>query len=71
MSNNNLKGLNNWLANKVKSLEEELSNTKTNFENLEIIYKNYSCKCVVAKACKICESLQKKVEYLIKTLRKF
>jgi len=71
MSNYNSKGLNIWLENKVKSLQEELSNTKTNFENLEIIYKNYSCRCVVAKACKSCESLQKKVEYLIKTFRKY
>jgi len=29
--------MNNWLENRVKSLEEELENSKTNFENLEIL----------------------------------
>jgi len=43
--NNRLKGMNNWLENRVKSLEEELENSKTDFENLEILYKNSSCKC--------------------------
>ena len=42
--NNRLKGLNKWLENRVKTLEEELNHTKTNFETLEMIYKNYSCK---------------------------
>jgi len=37
--------MNNWLENIVKSLEEELENSKTDFENLEILYKNSSCKC--------------------------
>jgi len=35
--NNRLKDLNNWLENRVKTLEEELNNSKTNFENLEMI----------------------------------
>ena len=42
--NNRLKGLNKWLENRVKTLEEELNHTKTNFETLEMINKNYSCK---------------------------
>jgi len=29
--NNQLKGLNNWLENRVKALEEELENSKTDF----------------------------------------
>jgi len=32
--NNQLKGMNKWLENRVKELEEELENSKTNFENL-------------------------------------
>jgi len=44
--NNFLKGLNNWLENRVKTFEEELNNSKTNFENLEMIYKNSYCKCI-------------------------
>ena len=43
--NNRLKGLTNWLENRVKALEEELENSKINFENLERLYKNSSCKC--------------------------
>jgi len=34
--------MNNWLENRVKSLEEELENSKTDFENFEILYKNSS-----------------------------
>jgi len=33
------------LKNKVKALEEELENSKTDFENLEMLYKNSSYKC--------------------------
>ena len=32
--NNQLKGLNNWLENRVKTLEEELNHSKTDFEIL-------------------------------------
>jgi len=42
--NNHLKDMNNWLENRVKALEEELNNSKNDFENLEMIYKNFSCK---------------------------
>ena len=62
-----LKGLNNSLENRVKILEEEFNNSKTNFENLEMIYQNSSCKCVDSSFCENCESLQKKVHYLLKT----
>jgi len=67
--NNRLKGLNNWLENRVKALEEELENSKTDFENLEMLYKNSSCKCD-SLVCENCESLEKKVHYLVKTVDK-
>ena len=65
--NNQLKGLNNWLENRVKTLEEELENSKTDFENLEMLCKNSSCKCD-SLVCENCESLEKKVHYLVKTV---
>jgi len=68
--NNWLKGLNDWLENKVKTLEEKLKNSKTDFENLEMIYQNSSCKCE-SNFCENCESLQKKVHYLVKIVGKF
>ena len=67
--NNRLKGMNSWLENRVKTLEEELENSKTNFENLEIVYKNSSCKCDTL-ICENCENLEKKVHYLVKTVDK-
>jgi len=74
LSNNRLKGLNNWLENRVKQLEEELLNLKTYFESLDMIYKNSSCNCSENNKVKICETcgvLQKKVNYLSKTVSKF
>jgi len=65
-----LKGLNNWLENRVKTSEEELNNSKTDFESLEMSYKNSSCKCDFS-ICENCESLEKKVHYLLKTVDKF
>ena len=44
-----------------------MENSKTDFENLEIFYKNSSCKCY-SLVCENCESLEKKVHYLVKTL---
>jgi len=69
LSNNRLKGLNNWLENRVEILEEELDNLKSDFENLDLIYKNSSCKCD-SNVCENCESLEKKVHYLVKTVDK-
>ena len=43
--NNRLKGLNNSLENRVKIFEEELNHSKTDFQSLEMIYKNSFCKC--------------------------
>jgi len=64
-----MKGMNNWLENRVKALEEELENLKTDFENLEMLYKNSSCKCD-SLVCENCESLEKKVHYLVKIVDK-
>jgi len=61
--------MNSWLEKKVKTLEEELENSKTDFENLEIVYKNSSCKCDTL-VCENCENLEKKVHYLVKTVDK-
>jgi len=67
--NNQLKGMNNWLENRFKSLEEELENSKTDFENLEILYKNSSCKCD-SLVCENCKNLENKVHYLVRTVDK-
>ena len=69
LSLNRLKGLNNWLKKRFKALDEELSKTKEDFENLDLIYKNSSCSCEI-KACENCELLEKKICYLLKTLDK-
>jgi len=69
LSHNQLKGLNNWLENRVKSLDEELGKTKEDFENLDLIYKNSSCSCE-SKVCENCENLERKIHYLLKTLDK-
>jgi len=61
--------MNSWLENRVKTLEEELENSKIDFENLEIVYKNSSCKCDTL-ICENCENLEKKVHYLVKTVDK-
>jgi len=52
-------------------LEEELSHSQTDFETLEMIYQNSSCKCVDSSFCENCKSLQKKVHYLLKIVDKF
>jgi len=67
--NNRLKEKNSWLENRVKALEEDLENSKTYFENLEIIYQNSSCKCDTL-VCENCENLEKKVHYLVKIVDK-
>jgi len=64
-----LKSKNNWLEDRVKVFEKDLNNSKIDFENLEIIYQIFSCKCE-SSSCKNCESLQKKVLYLMKTVDK-
>jgi len=73
LSNNRLKDLNSRLENKVKQLEEELLNLKTDFESHEMIYNSSSCNCSnVAKEsnCENCEIFQGKVNYLFKIVSK-
>jgi len=67
LSNNRLKSENNWLKKRIKVLENYLNNSNADFENLELIYQNSSSKCE-SSFCKNCESLQKKVLYLVKTV---
>ena len=50
-------------------MEEELENSKNYFENLELTYKISSCKCS-SSFCENCESLEKKVHYLVKPVDK-
>jgi len=69
LSLNRLKGLNNWLENKVKDLEEELCKTNEDLEHLDLIYKNSSCNCEKI-SCENCEFLEKKICYLLITLDK-
>ena len=69
LSLNRLKGLNNWLENKVKDLEKELYNSKEDLENPDLIYKKSSCNCE-KMSCENCEVLEKKICYLLKTLDK-
>ena len=69
LSHNRLKSLNNWLENRVKSLEEKLRKTKEDFENLDLIYKNSTCSCD-SKFCENCENLERKIHYLLKTMDK-
>jgi len=69
LSNNKLKGLKNWLENRVKQLEE-VQNMKTDFESLDMIYKSSSCNCSENGKMTNCEVLQGKVNYLIITVSK-
>jgi len=46
-----------------------LENSETDFENLELLYKNSSCLCN-SKPCENFEILENKVLYLIKTVDK-
>ena len=69
LSNNRLRTLNNWLEKKVKVLEEELKNLKNDFKNLKQSYKRSSCKND-SNVCENCESFEKKIHYLVKTVNK-
>ena len=69
LSNNCLKGLNNWLEKRVKTLEEELEKSKIEFEKIEKHCKNSSHVCD-SLACENCENLEKKVHYLVRTVDK-
>jgi len=67
LSNNRLKGVNNWLKEKIKVLENYLHKSNIDFENLELIYQNSYCR-FDSIFCKNCESEKKKVLYLAKTV---
>ena len=69
LSNNRLKGLNNWLEKRVNTLEEELEKSKIDFEKLEKHCKNSSHVCD-SLVCENCENLEKKVHYLVRTVDK-
>ena len=57
------------METKVKTLEEELENSRNDFETLKLIYKNSYCECD-SSFCKNCESLGNKVHYLVKIVDK-
>ncbi|XP_068487028.1 uncharacterized protein [Phaseolus vulgaris] len=69
LSNNRLKWLNNLLKNRVKTLEEELEKSKTDFENLEMHCKNSSLLSN-SKVCENCKTLESKIHYLVRTVDK-
>jgi len=64
-----LKELNSWLKKRVKALEDEIEKSKNDFKNLEIHFKNSSCKCDTL-ICENCENLEKKVHYFVDTVDK-
>jgi len=71
LSNNRLKGLNNWLEDRVKELVDEVLKLKTDFDHLEIIYKassNFDSSQPIN--FENCEALQRKVNYSITTASK-
>jgi len=73
LSNSRLKGMNNWLENRVKQLEDELLKAKNNFVNLEKQFNSaHSSKLNSSKPvdCENCAVLQSKVSYLISTASK-
>ncbi|XP_068503719.1 uncharacterized protein [Phaseolus vulgaris] len=61
-----LQKVNNVLAPKVKSLEEELHKAKIDLVSLEL-----TCLHASIKSCENCKKLEKQVEYLLKTLSNF
>jgi len=72
-SNSRLKGMNNWLKNRVKQLEDELLKAKDDFENLEKqLNSAHSSKLNSSKPvdCENCAVLESKVGYLISTASK-
>jgi len=72
-SNSRLKGMNNWLENKVKQLEDELLKAKDDFENVEKqLNSAHFSKLNSSKLvdCENCAVLQSKVSYLISTASK-
>jgi len=54
--NNRLKGLNSWLENRVRQLESETIDLKTDIEHLEMIYSNLVDCSEKQLAIKPCEN---------------
>jgi len=70
LSNNRLKGINNWLEGKVKELQDELLTLKTDFDHLEMISKFAAFNDLLFASQLICEGcvvLKNKANYFIKT----
>jgi len=74
LSNNRLKGPNNWLENRVKTLEEELEKSKIDFEKLEkskIDFEKLEKHCKNSShvcdslVCENCENLERKFIILL------
>jgi len=64
LSNNQLKGLNNWLEKRVKTLEEELEKSKDDFEILKSIAKTL-LMCVTLLFVKIVKILKRRFIILL------
>jgi len=64
-----LKGLNNWLEKRVKTLEEELEKSKIDFEKHKKHCKN-SSHVYGSLICENCENLENKVHYFVRTVDK-
>ena len=63
--NNQLKGMNSWLENRVKSLEEELENSKRDFEILKLLTKT-PLASVILLFVKIAKILKRRSTILLK-----
>jgi len=70
LSNNQLKGLNNWLEKRVKTLEEELEKSKIDFEKLEKHCKTF-LMCVTLLFMKIVKILKRKFIILLELWIRF
>jgi len=68
-SNNRHKGENRWLENRLKQLETENEELKTELENIE---KHKSCNCKKSVInCENCSKQLERIKYLMSTLTRF
>jgi len=70
LSNNQLKGLNNWLEERDNSLEKELKTVNFDFEHLNLICNNHEFESSKLAKFENYEVLQSKVKYRLKTSSK-
>jgi len=68
-SNNRHKGENRWLENRLKQLETENEELKTDLENIEK-HKSFNCKKNVIN-CENCSKQLERIKYLMSTLTRF